>query len=149
MQFRKYPVHVRGLSRFCPVLLPESFGPECEPCTFGTRSNGILQSVLHFQSLKSILKASMEFECYLTIVSPYCQQKVFLLRTFFFISKTPCQKRQRVFVYFVAMAICSGVMGSSQNRFPVALYTASAIAGRGVLMTTSPMDLAPNGPVGS
>ena len=41
------------------------------------------------------------------------------------------------------MAICSGVTGSSQNRLPVALYTASAIAGRGVLMTTSPMDFAP------
>lgn len=148
MQFRKYPVHFRGLSRFCPVLLPESFGPACEPCTFGTRSNGILQSVLHFQFQK-ILKASMESECYLTIVSPHCQQKVSLWRTFFFISKTPCQNRQGVFVYFAAMAICSGVMGSSQNRFPVALYTASASAGRGVLMTTSPMDFAPYGPVSS
>lgn len=148
MQFRKYPVHFRGLSRFCPVLLPESFGPACEPCTFGTRSNGILQSVLHFQFQK-ILKASMESECYLTIVSPHCQQKVSLWRTFFFILKTPCQNRQGVFVYFAAMAICSGVMGSSQNRFPVALYTASASAGRGVLMTTSPMDFAPYGPVSS
>ena len=85
----------------------------------------------------------MEFKCYLTIVSPYCQQKVFLSRTFFFISKTLCQKQQRVFVYFAAMAICSGVMGSSRNRLPVALYTASAIAGRGVLMTTSPISPPP------
>ena len=45
-----------------------------------------------------------------------------------------------------AMAIFSGVMGSSQKRSPVALYTASAMAGRGVFITTSPMDFAPKGP---
>lgn len=47
------------------------------------------------------------------------------------------------------IAIFSLVMGSSVKRRPVALYMASARAGAGVLMTISPMDLAPKGPVGS
>ena len=42
---------------------------------------------------------------------------------------------------------CSAVIGSVRKRSPVALYTASAIAGAGVLITISPIDFAPNGPV--
>ena len=43
----------------------------------------------------------------------------------------------------------SAVIGRWRTRTPQALYTASAIAGAGVLITISPMDFAPNGPVGS
>ena len=43
----------------------------------------------------------------------------------------------------------SGVMGSERTWWPVACATAEATAASGVLMTTSPIDLAPNGPVGS
>ena len=42
----------------------------------------------------------------------------------------------------------SGVMGSSRCHTPVARKTAWAMAGEGVLMTISPMDLAPKGPEG-
>jgi len=45
--------------------------------------------------------------------------------------------------------IFSGVIGSSLCHTPVALYMACAIAGAGVLITISPIDLAPKGPVGS
>ena len=45
--------------------------------------------------------------------------------------------------------IFSAVIGRSRTRTPLALYTAFAMAGAGVLMTHSPMDFAPNGPVGS
>ena len=43
----------------------------------------------------------------------------------------------------------SGVMGRWRTRTPQALYTASAMAGAGVLITHSPIDFAPKGPVGS
>lgn len=43
----------------------------------------------------------------------------------------------------------SGVIGSERTWWPVACATAEATAASGVLMTTSPIDLAPNGPVGS
>ena len=43
----------------------------------------------------------------------------------------------------------SGVIGSERTWWPVACATADATAASGVLMTTSPIDLAPNGPVGS
>ena len=43
----------------------------------------------------------------------------------------------------------SGVMGSERTWWPVAWATAEATAASGVLMTISPIDLAPKGPVGS
>lgn len=43
----------------------------------------------------------------------------------------------------------SAVIGRLEHETPVACRTASAIAGQGVLITTSPMDFAPKGPVGS
>ena len=43
----------------------------------------------------------------------------------------------------------SGVIGSERTYLPVACATALAMAPSGVLMTTSPIDFAPNGPVGS
>src|SRR5699024_7974398 len=46
-------------------------------------------------------------------------------------------------------AICSGVMGISRCHTPVARLMGGGRAGAGVLMTISPMDLAPKGPVGS
>ena len=58
-------------------------------------------------------------------------------------------------IYFISsfsktpIAICSLVIGSSLNQIPVALAIACASAGAGVLITISPMDFAPNGPVGS
>ena len=43
----------------------------------------------------------------------------------------------------------SGVMGRSRQRYPVALYTASAMAGAVGETRPSPASLAPNGPSGS
>lgn len=43
----------------------------------------------------------------------------------------------------------SAVIGSSRICTPTAFATAPAMAGDGVLITISPMDFAPNGPVGS
>jgi len=54
-----------------------------------------------------------------------------------------------VVYFFVPLHTFSGVIGSSLCHVPVALNTACAIAGEGVLITISPMDFAPNGPVGS
>ena len=51
--------------------------------------------------------------------------------------------------YSIPIKIFSSVIGSSLILTPTALYTAFAIAGDGVLITISPMDFAPNGPVGS
>ena len=50
---------------------------------------------------------------------------------------------------FSPRRIFSGVMGRFRILTPHAWNTASAMAGAGVLMTHSPMDFAPNGPVGS
>lgn len=58
------------------------------------------------------------------------------------------ERRQRRLVYSPSRAF-SGVMGSERTWWPVACATAEATAASGVLMTTSPIDLAPNGPVGS
>ena len=58
------------------------------------------------------------------------------------------ERRQRRLVYSPSSAF-SGVMGSERTWWPVACATAEATAASGVLMTTSPIDLAPNGPVGS
>ena len=44
------------------------------------------------------------------------------------------------------IAIFSGVIGSSRTQIPVALATACASAGDGVLITISPIDFAPKGP---
>lgn len=57
-------------------------------------------------------------------------------------------KGRRRLVYSPSRAF-SGVMGSERTWWPVACATAEATAASGVLMTTSPIDLAPNGPVGS
>ena len=50
---------------------------------------------------------------------------------------------------FFPKRIFSGVTGRFRILTPHAWNTASAMAGAGVLMTHSPMDFAPNGPVGS
>ena len=47
------------------------------------------------------------------------------------------------------MAICSAFMGRLLKNSPVALCIALAMAGAGVFMTSSPIDFAPKGPVGS
>jgi hypothetical protein len=57
----------------------------------------------------------------------------------------PCAHRPPM----IPIKIFSSVIGSSLILTPTALYTAFAIAGDGVLITISPMDFAPNGPVGS
>ena len=57
-------------------------------------------------------------------------------------------KGRRRLVYSPSRAF-SGVIGSERTWWPVACATAEATAASGVLMTTSPIDLAPNGPVGS
>ena len=49
----------------------------------------------------------------------------------------------------MALKIFSGVIGKSRMEAPVAFRIAPAMAGGGVLMTTSPMDLTPKGPEGS
>lgn len=58
------------------------------------------------------------------------------------------ERRLRRLVYSPSRAF-SGVMGNERTWWPVACATAEATAASGVLMTTSPIDLAPNGPVGS
>lgn len=58
------------------------------------------------------------------------------------------ERRQRLLAYSPRRAF-SGVIGSERTWWPVACATAEATAASGVLMTTSPIDLAPNGPVGS
>ena len=58
------------------------------------------------------------------------------------------ERRLRRLSYSPSSAF-SGVMGSERTWWPVACATAEATAASGVLMTTSPIDLAPNGPVGS
>lgn len=58
------------------------------------------------------------------------------------------ERRMRRLVYSPSRAF-SGVIGSERTWWPVACATAEATAASGVLMTTSPIDLAPNGPVGS
>lgn len=55
---------------------------------------------------------------------------------------------RRLLAYSPSRAF-SGVIGSERTWWPVACATAEATAASGVLMTTSPIDLAPNGPVGS
>lgn len=58
------------------------------------------------------------------------------------------ERVQRLLAYSPSRAF-SGVIGSERTWWPVACATAEATAASGVLMTTSPIDLAPNGPVGS
>lgn len=58
------------------------------------------------------------------------------------------ERRMRRLAYSPSRAF-SGVIGSERTWCPVACATAEATAASGVLMTTSPIDLAPNGPVGS
>lgn len=58
------------------------------------------------------------------------------------------ERRMRRLVYSPSRAF-SGVIGSERTWWPVACATAEATPASGVLMTTSPIDLAPNGPVGS
>lgn len=58
------------------------------------------------------------------------------------------KRRLRRLAYSPSRAF-SGVIGSERTWWPVACATAEATAASGVLMTTSPIDLAPNGPVGS
>lgn len=48
---------------------------------------------------------------------------------------------------FMPQYTFSAVTGNSLTLTPTALATASAMAGEGVLITISPMDLAPKGPV--
>lgn len=55
------------------------------------------------------------------------------------------ERRMRRLVYSPSRAF-SGVIGSERTWWPVACATAEATAASGVLMTTSPIDLAPNGP---
>src|SRR5699024_11000906 len=49
--------------------------------------------------------------------------------------------------FWIPRSTFSGVMGSSRCHTPVACAMACAMAGEGVLMTISPIDFAPNGPV--
>ena len=61
----------------------------------------------------------------------------------------PGLARGRRFLAYSPSSAFSGVIGSERTWWPVACATAEATAASGVLMTTSPIDLAPNGPVGS
>ena len=52
-------------------------------------------------------------------------------------------------IFCIPKSTFSGVTGKERTRTPVAAATAAVTAGAPVLMTTSPMDFAPKGPLGS
>ena len=114
----------------------------------------IFKNLLHFPCKKPASQAAFihlyvlmhlackaGFLCFIiTLMSSSCTHKPFAYALH-------CMLLQAA--YFIPIKIFSSVIGSSLILTPTALYTAFAIAGDGVLITISPMDFAPNGPVGS
>ena len=138
-------------SRYHYVIVRHFRFQKCLPCTvtisllclnnpFFCKKTVSQAAFIHLYVLMHLAWKTVFLRFIITLMSSSCTHKPFAYALH-------CMLLQAV--YFIPIKIFSSVIGSSLILTPTALYTAFAIAGDGVLITISPMDFAPNGPVGS